>query len=179
MINYIPHPPPSPAPYLISEHQTATQFASLTLLEEGKTMEDVRRKLAQDLVPTCLNALCYWPLVSGLNVALVPVMNRPSFSSFAGVFWNIYLSYKANASIVEVGDVPVEYRLEETDAIRGAVSLSAEKIAVSKVGAGASQAKGGVGNDRADAGDEEDSPVERAKRSRRGKFVRRTSVVSM
>ncbi|CAN0469203.1 unnamed protein product, partial [Laminaria digitata] len=104
-----------------NQKQLASQFASLTLLEEGKTMDDVRRKLSHDFAPTLKNGLCYWPLVGMLNAAFVPVLSRPAVSSFAGVFWNVYISYQANHNGMEVGELSVVYPLTEAESPRAAL----------------------------------------------------------
>ncbi|CAM9241685.1 unnamed protein product, partial [Hapterophycus canaliculatus] len=110
----------------------AGQFTSLTLLEEGKDMTDVRRKLSRDFLPTLKNALLFWPLVSVLNSKFVPVLNRPVVSSFAGVFWNVYISYQANHNGMEVGELSEVFPLTEQEdrALREAgVAAAAAKAA--------------------------------------------------
>ncbi|CAB1103441.1 unnamed protein product [Ectocarpus sp. CCAP 1310/34] len=179
----------------------AAQFASLTLLEEGKTMGDVRTKLSRDFTPTLKNAILFWPVVSVINSTFVPVLSRPVFSSFVGVFWNVYISYQANHNGMEVGELSVVYPAEqkeegeeeaavvtgaaaialaekaaEKQAIAAATAavLAAEQVAEVSVGASANAATGAGET----AGGEERVPAEPA-RKKRGRFVRRTSVVSM
>ncbi|KAG5190695.1 hypothetical protein JKP88DRAFT_352606 [Tribonema minus] len=83
------------------------QFASMTLME-GKGWDAVDRKIRQDLLETTAAGACYWPFVGLLNSRFVPVTNRPVVGSFAGLFWNIYLSHKANESdlVVDVALTP-------------------------------------------------------------------------
>ncbi|CAM9698383.1 unnamed protein product [Ectocarpus sp. 4 AP-2014] len=179
----------------------AAQFASLTLLEEGKTMGDVRTKLSRDFTPTLKNAVLFWPVVSVINSAFVPVLSRPAFSSFVGVFWNVYISYQANHNGMEVGELSVVYPAEQKEegeeeaaVVTGAAAVAlAEKAAEKKavaaamaavsagekaagisVGASANAATGAGET----AGGEEGVPTEPV-RKKRGRFVRRTSVVSM
>ncbi|CAM9338442.1 unnamed protein product [Ectocarpus fasciculatus] len=181
----------------------AAQFASLTLLEEGKTMGDVRNKLSRDFTPTLKNAILFWPVVSVINSTFVPVLSRPVFSSFVGVFWNVYISYQANHNGMEVGELSVVYPAEgqkeeeeeeatlgravvagaaavalaekaaETQAVNAAV-LAGEKAGGVSVG-GSANAATGAGET---AGGEDGGPAEPV-RKKRGRFVRRTSVVSM
>ncbi|CBJ32920.1 integral membrane protein-like protein [Ectocarpus siliculosus] len=189
----------------------AAQFASLTLLEEGKTMGDVRTKLSRDFTPTLKNAILFWPVVSVINSAFVPVLSRPVFSSFVGVFWNVYISYQANHNGMEVGELSVVYPTEQKEeeeaasrqdaatlgravvvgsaavalaekaaekqavAAATAAVLAGEKAAGVSVGGSAIAAATGAGET---AGGEEGVPAEPA-RKKRGRFVRRTSVVSM
>lgn len=68
-------------------------------------MDDVRRKLSRDFLPTLKVGMSYWPIIGMLNSRFVAVMNRPAFSSFAGVFWNVCISYQANNDGMDVGDV--------------------------------------------------------------------------
>ncbi|CAM9758048.1 unnamed protein product [Scytosiphon promiscuus] len=123
----------------------AAQFTSLTLLEDGKDMSDVRRKLSRDFVPTLKNALLFWPLVSVLNSKFVSVLNRPVVSSFAGVFWNVYISYQANHNGMEVGELSEVFPLteEEDRALReaGVTAAAATEAAQVAVAAEAAAVK--------------------------------------
>lgn len=140
--------------------QLAAQFTSLTLLEEGKTMDDVRHRLSQDFIPTLKTGACYWPFIGALNSAFIPVLSRPAFSSFTGVFWNVYISYQANHNGMEVGDVGVVYtrkRTGENGATREIVG--AEALAMI-------------------AGEDDNAAQEEGSREKLA-LVRRTSAVSM
>lgn len=156
------------------------------------------RKLSRDFMPTLKNGLMFWPLISVVNSAFVPVLSRPIFSSFAGVFWNVYISYQANHNGMDVGEVSVVYsQTEETESVlakaeatavaataavavatpadavvsdvqgQGVTASSTEDAAVVVVREGRPEVAGTTASDLA------------AIRKRRGKFVRRTSVVSM
>lgn len=176
----------------------AAQFTSLTLLEKDKDMSDVYRKLSGDFLPTLKNALLFWPMVSVVNSAFVPVLSRPIFSSFMGVFWNVYISYQANHNGMEVGEMSVMYPRsqargqEEVGLAKTVVAeKTAEKAAVAAV---ASDVKAGVeanavkapavvveGNPEANSESEGAAAATATPlcRKKRGRIVRRTSVVSM
>ncbi|CAM9556082.1 unnamed protein product [Ectocarpus sp. 13 AM-2016] len=179
----------------------AAQFTSLTLLEEGKTMGDVRTKLSRDFTPTLKNAILFWPVVSVINSAFVPVLSRPVFSSFVGVFWNVYISYQANHNGMEVGELSVVYPAEQKEegeeeaaVVTGAAAVALAEKAAEKQAVAAATAAVSAGEKAAGvsvgasanastgagetAGGEEGVPAEPA-RKKRGRFVRRTSVVSM
>lgn len=165
--------------------QLASQFASLTLLEEGKTMDDVRRKLSRELVPTLKNGVCYWPLVGMLNSAFVPVLSRPAMSSFAGVFWNVYISYQANNNGMEVGELSVVYpSTEAAESTRAALRSEVGPKFASNGGGGEKvsvSAKGGVDSQGKNASGEEEDPAAggRGCVKKKSNLVRRTTVVSM
>ncbi|CAM9149632.1 unnamed protein product [Pylaiella littoralis] len=121
----------------------AAQFTSLTLLEKGKNGDDVYRKLSRDFVPTLKNALLFWPLISVVNSALIPVLSRPIFSSFAGVFWNVYISYQANHNGMDVGELSVVYsQTEEREGVltKVVVEKAVEETAVATTAAAAAAA---------------------------------------
>lgn len=174
-------------------------------------MSDVYRKLSRDFLPTLKNAVLFWPLVSVVNSVFVPVLSRPAFSSFMGVFWNVYISYQANHNGMEVGELSVVYprsqeqAQEEEEVALAKTVVVAEKAVAEKaaekttaVAAVASDAKGAAGvaansvtapavavadEGKTDATPEsEGGPATAAtppSRKRRGRIVRRTSVVSM
>ena len=158
-------------------------------------------------MPTLKNAVLFWPLVSVVNSAFVPVLSRPMFSSFMGVFWNVYISYQANHNGMEVGEMSVVYRRssqeqgqEEAAALLKAALAEkvAEKAAVvAAVDSGVKGAGVGVAANSVTApvvatkGSSEATPENEGAaaaaaaaatppgRKRRGRIVRRTSVVSM
>lgn len=171
-------------------------------------MGDVRTKLSRDFTPTLKNAILFWPVVSVINSAFVPVLSRPVFSSFVGVFWNVYISYQANHNGMEVGELSVVYPTEQKEeeaaeasqeaatlgraVVAGAAAVAlaekaAEKPAVAAAVLAGEKAAGvsaggsvnpATGEPAAVSGGEEGAPAEPARR-KRGRFVRRTSVVSM
>eukprot|EP00903_Cladosiphon_okamuranus_P018173 g16720.t1 len=182
----------------------AAQFTSLTLLEKGKNLNDVTRKLSQDFVPTLKNAVVFWPVVSVFNSLFVPLLSRPMFSSFMGVFWNVYISYQANHNGMEVGEMSVVYpRSSQTQRQEEVVALvkeavvekkkAAEKTAVvAALAPGVNGARVEVssvtapvlaseGNPEATSEGEDGATSDAAPpgRKRRGRVVRRTSVMSM
>ena len=163
------------------QQKLASQFTSLTLLEESKTMDDVRRKLSHDFVPTLKNGLCYWPLVGMLNAAFVPVLSRPAMSSFAGVFWNVYISYQANHNGMEVGDLSVVYPLTEAESARAAVRSEGGAMFASASGGGAvsSSTEGGVDAKGKESSGEEGGPASGRGYVKKGNLVRRATAVSM
>lgn len=174
-------------------------------MEKDKNLGDVHRKLSRDYMPTLKNALLFWPLVSVINSAFVPVLSRPIFSSFAGVFWNVYISYQANHNGMEVGEVSVVYPQGDEEAAGGeselagalllakkaAVGTTAEKVAVAAAALDDKTLRAGVvavnsaeapaavmdGEKPGVAGKVEEAPA--PGRKKRGRLVRRTSVVSM
>lgn len=187
-----------------TRQQLAAQFTSLTLLEKDKNMSDVYRKLSRDFMPTLKNAVLFWPLVSVVNSAFVPVLSRPMFSSFMGVFWNVYISYQANHNGMEVGEMSVLYPRSSQEQRQDAAALL--KTAVAEKTTGKAAAVAGVAsvvNGAGAAANSVAAPVVAGKgkpeatsesedgaaaataaatppgRKRRGRIVRRTSVVSM
>lgn len=159
-------------------------------------------------MPTLKNAVLFWPVVSVFNSVFVPVLSRPVFSSFMGVFWNVYISYQANHNGMEVGEASVVYRRlsqeqgqgqEEAAALlKAALAEKAAEKAAIVAAAAASDVKGtgigvaansvtapfvaGEGKPEATASESEDAAATAATppgRKRRGRIVRRTSVVSM
>lgn len=144
-------------------------------------MDDVRRKLSHDFVPTLKNGLCYWPLVGMLNSAFVPVLSRPAMSSFAGVFWNVYISYQANHNGMEVGELSVVY--PSTEEAESAVRSVGPTFASGDGGerSVSVSAKGGADAQRKDSSGENGDPAAGGlgNLKKKGNLVRRTTVVSM
>lgn len=182
-------------------------------------MSDVCRKLSGDFLPTLKNAVLFWPMVSVVNSAFVPVLSRPMFSSFMGVFWNVYISYQANHNGMEVGEMSVVYppsqeREQEKVALvaktatatataTGAAAATAtgnaagkEAVAAAAAAAAVVKRAGAEGGSsvkapavageakreadaapRTEGGDA--APATPPGRKKRGRIVRRTSVVSM
>lgn len=144
-------------------------------------MDDARRKLSHDFVPTLKNGLCYWPLVGVLNSAFVPVLSRPAMSSFAGVFWNVYISYQANHNGMDVGELSVVYPLTEAESARVALRSEGGPSFASNSGGGevSASTKGGVDSKGKDSSGEEGGPAGGRGDVKKGTLVRRTTVVSM
>ncbi|CAM9636283.1 unnamed protein product, partial [Sphacelaria rigidula] len=94
------------------------QFFSLTMLEEGKTLQDFHQRVERDCLPTFMRGLCYWPLVGVVNFKFVPVVNRPGVSSIAGLFWSIYLSHRANSEMEDDDMVEVVETLGRATVVR-------------------------------------------------------------
>jgi len=192
----------------------AAQFAALTLLEKDKNLNDVHRKLSRDYMPTLKNALLFWPMVSVVNSAFVPVLTRPIFSSFVGVFWNVYISYQANHNGMEVGEVSGMYSQERGEeeegagaegelasalllAKKAAAETTAEKLAVAAAALEDKTLRAGVVVNSVEAsaavmeGEKQGAAAKveggvaaagtpaQTGRKKRGRLVRRTSVVSM
>lgn len=188
----------------------AAQFAALTLLEKDKNLDDVHKKLSRDYVPTLKTALLFWPLVSVVNSAFVPVLSRPIFSSSVGVFWNVYISYQANHNGMKVGEVSAIYSQEAVEEQRAGVEgelpgalllaknaaaqTTAEQFAVAAAALDDKALRAGVAVDSVEASaammagqtaatveggvPAADTPAQ-TRRKKRGRLVRRTSVVSM
>ena len=150
-------------------------------MEGGKSMEDVQHKLFRDLTPTIKNAYCYWPVVSVMNTLFVSVINRPAMSSFAGVFWNIYMSYQANHNGLDLGEVSEVLPLVEAEPVpvtAGQSPLRKEMaVARKEVREGESNAKMSA-EQEADAG-KDGKPMEAQSRKTKRALVRKTTVVSM
>jgi Mpv17 / PMP22 family len=87
------------------------QFTALTLLE-GKTLKDAAVRVKRDLPATATAGACYWPFIGLAQSRFVPVYNRPAVGSFAGLFWNIYLSHQANIALEPV-DVDVQFVIKQ------------------------------------------------------------------
>eukprot|EP00754_Rhynchopus_humris_P004060 Rhum_TRINITY_DN1208_c0_g1::Rhum_TRINITY_DN1208_c0_g1_i1::g.3698::m.3698/K13348/MPV17; protein Mpv17 len=60
--------------------------------------------VTDELVPTMLSNWCIWPLLNFVSFSYVPVQYRVLWTSFWGVFWNAYLSYRANLRSSSVGE---------------------------------------------------------------------------
>lgn len=169
--------------------QLAVQFASLTLLEEGKTMEDVRCRLSEDLGPTIKIGICYWPTVGILCSRFVPVMNRPGVSSIAGLFWNIYISHQANHKQVTDEGTPVSHSSEnakapDEDTLRDSTTGAVGVVNAPAVGT-TSEATSLKTETRArsvksnDGDTKSASDKDTSERRERQKLVRRTTCLSM
>lgn len=100
------------------QSQLYAQFFSLTMLEEGKTLQDFHQRVERDCLPTFMRGLCYWPLVGVVNFKFVPVVNRPGVSSIAGLFWSIYLSHRANSEMEDDDMVEVVETLGRATVVR-------------------------------------------------------------
>lgn len=79
-------------------------FTAVTLLQPGpngeqRTLEDAKRKIKADLVPTFITAAFFWPMVNIIVYRYVATINRATVSSMVGVLWNIYLSMMANKNV--------------------------------------------------------------------------------
>ncbi|CAM9868679.1 unnamed protein product [Discosporangium mesarthrocarpum] len=176
----------------------AGQFASLTLLDMGKGLADVRVKLEGELVPTLKVSTCFWPLVGIVSFRFIPVINRPAMNGFAGFFWNIYLSHQANHGSLTLGEEVVKGREEvllpetrEAPEEKGVfkapvplVGLKVEDVGVEEAEkAGreisvAQRAAGGKGP-AATTGDPEEPRLTTAERQGTRKLVRKTTAVCM
>lgn len=143
-------------------------------------MNDVHEKLSRDLLPTVLNAFCYWPVVSVINTLFVPVISRPAMSSFAGVFWNVYISYQANHNGMEIGEVSEVSMMEsEAGTVPGTVELLSPGHGDTKV---AVKEKAREDNSKTVSIEKEaevEGQAKGAHRQTKGRVVRRTSVVSV
>lgn len=71
-------------------------FAANTYFQKGKTVNDAVEKVKKDLLPTYLLGSFYWPFVGIANLRFVPLAYRPLVGSLASVFWNIFMSNRAN-----------------------------------------------------------------------------------
>ncbi|CAF0855707.1 unnamed protein product [Didymodactylos carnosus] len=70
-------------------------FTSIGLLK-GQSFEEIKLKIVHHMPQTFLLGNCYWPFVSFINFRYIPLNYRPFLGTFAGMFWNIYVSTIAN-----------------------------------------------------------------------------------
>ena len=80
---------------LIAPITISIMFTTVTLLK-GKTLQDAKTKIENDLPVTYTTAAFYWPFVSYLNFRHTPLQYRPVVGSIAGVIWNIYMAGQTN-----------------------------------------------------------------------------------
>lgn len=80
---------------LISPIGISLSFTSITLLE-GRSVQQAKEKVTNDLTSTWLTGALYWPIVSGLNFRFVPFDYRPLFGGLAGAAWGTYMSKQAH-----------------------------------------------------------------------------------
>ncbi|CAM9579939.1 unnamed protein product [Phaeothamnion confervicola] len=81
----------------------ASQLGALSLLE-GRSGAETMDKLKSEVPPTLAAGLCYWPVIGIFQYRFVDLINRPVFGSFAGIFWNTFLSHQANAPPLSVDE---------------------------------------------------------------------------
>lgn len=74
-------------------------FTLITLQQPGKTWEDAKTKVANDMPRTFFLGSIYWPFVSVFNFRMLPLDARPLFASLAGVAWNVFVSSQANKKL--------------------------------------------------------------------------------
>ena len=60
------------------------------------------------MATTYMTGALYWPFVSLATFRFVPTDFRVVANSLAGVLWNIYLSYKANAPAQKDGQAQAD-----------------------------------------------------------------------
>jgi len=84
--------------YLIAPLVVSLTFCTVNLMK-GKSLADVKDKIAQDLPSTLIAGGLYWPVVHFFNFRFMPFDYRPFISSFAGAVWNIYISNQTNKPV--------------------------------------------------------------------------------
>ena len=65
---------------------------------EGRGLQQIRRSLQDELLPTFAAGLLFWPAVNIFIFAAVPPPMRPAISSGFGGVWGVVLSARANAA---------------------------------------------------------------------------------
>lgn len=78
----------------------ASFFMIMSALD-GKSMDDIKRKLKEDLYPTVKYNFSVWVPAQFINFNFVPPHLQVLFANIVGFFWNIYLSYAANIEPIE------------------------------------------------------------------------------
>lgn len=81
---------------LTSPFTLAIFFAANTYLQKNKTIDDALTKVKNDVLPTYLIGSLYWPFIGIANLKFVPLTYRPLVGSLASIFWNIFMSNRAN-----------------------------------------------------------------------------------
>lgn len=73
-----------------------TFIASSALLGD---ISSAPERIRQQLWPTWLNSIGYWPFAHILTFKFVPTRYQAHFANFLSVYWNGVLSYRANISL--------------------------------------------------------------------------------
>jgi hypothetical protein len=68
-------------------------FFTATSMMEGKGMEEIRRKLWNDLAKTWLVDIAVWTPIQTANFRFVPVLYQALVVQSCNIGWNAYLSY--------------------------------------------------------------------------------------
>mmetsp|Transcript_14736 Transcript_14736/g.15442 ORF Transcript_14736/g.15442 Transcript_14736/m.15442 type:complete len:185 (+) Transcript_14736:32-586(+) len=69
-----------------------TTFMASNLFLTGKTFNEVKYKLKEDVVTTILTNNGVWIPAQLINLGLIPPQYQVLFANFVGLFWNTYLS---------------------------------------------------------------------------------------
>ena len=77
-------------------------FALLALLQ-GRP-ETALPRIREQLLPALAVSAVYWPVFHSFNFTRIPVRHQPLATHFAALFWQGYLSYRANVALA--GDIP-------------------------------------------------------------------------
>lgn len=67
---------------------------------EGKDLDDTMQELKQKLMPTYITNLYVWPLLMLINLTCVPLKLQVLYINFMQIWWNAYLSFMKNNSLV-------------------------------------------------------------------------------
>lgn len=70
-----------------------TLFFTATSLMEGRTLEEILRKLKEDLVKTYCVDVAVWTPIQTMNFRWVPVIYQPLVVQSCNIGWNAYLSH--------------------------------------------------------------------------------------
>ena len=80
---------------------------------EGKDLEGTKEELKQKLMPTYITNLKVWPLLMLINLTCVPIKLQVLYINFMQIWWNAYLSFMKNNSLVaeasDSGDFDFKY----------------------------------------------------------------------
>ena len=76
-------------------------FALLAVLQ-GRP-ETALPRIREQLLPALAVSAVYWPVFHSFNFTRIPVRHQPLATHFAALFWQGYLSYRANVALTTDG----------------------------------------------------------------------------
>lgn len=76
-------------------------FLTVTFLKGGTLNEGVA-KIRDSLVDTWAAGFCYWPFVNLIVFRFITLEHRAVCNVFAGIAWNVYLSFQVNRHVTHL-----------------------------------------------------------------------------
>lgn len=77
-------------------------------LLKGQSWKDIGESIRTKYVALLCSRVIVYPLAQFINFEFVPIVYRPMYGSVISLFWNIYLSWKANQVQAELSTDTVE-----------------------------------------------------------------------